>query len=87
MGNVDLTVDVDVPHMDYQLPGFTIEDPAPPPPLYKPPTPPPEGFTRTVAEDDIVVCPNCDHELGTGEGVKQQIWVAKQCGHVRFANA
>jgi hypothetical protein len=45
--------------------------------------PPAEGFTRIAKEDEIVVCPNCDHELGTGDDpVKRQIWVAKPCGHV-----
>ncbi len=50
---------------------------------YKPPSPAPEGFSRTLGEDDVAICPNCDWELGTGEGKKQEIWVAKQCGHVR----
>lgn len=77
--NIDLTID-----LDYQAPGFTISDPtsATPPDSYKPPSPPPAGFTRTVGEDDVVVCPNCDRELGIGEGPRQQIWVAKSCGHV-----
>jgi hypothetical protein len=52
---------------------------------YKPPSPAPEGFSRTLGEDDVAVCPNCDWELGTGEGKKQEIWVAKQCGHVRIS--
>ncbi|KAH8705344.1 hypothetical protein BGW36DRAFT_367397 [Talaromyces proteolyticus] len=78
--NIDLTVD-----LDYQAPGFHIHEPTPPtpPPSYKPPSPVPEGFTRTVTDDDVVICPNCDHELGTGEGLEQQVWVAKPCGHVR----
>jgi hypothetical protein len=78
--NVDLTID-----LDYQAPGFNInEQPArtPPAPAYQPPSPPAEGFTRTVGESDVVVCPNCDRELGTGDGLRQQIWVAKPCGHV-----
>ncbi|KAL4887297.1 hypothetical protein BJY04DRAFT_899 [Aspergillus karnatakaensis] len=49
---------------------------------YRPPSPAPEGFTRSVTEDDVATCPNCDEELGTGDETKQQIWVAKQCGHV-----
>jgi hypothetical protein len=78
--NIDLTID-----LDYQAPGFTIhEQPPTPTPSYKPPSPPPEGFTRTVGEDDVVVCPNCDRELGIGDGPRQQIWVAKQCGHVCY---
>jgi hypothetical protein len=56
MDNVDLTVDVDVPDLDYQVPRFTIEDPTPPQ-SYKPSTPPPEGFTRTVAEDNVLSAP------------------------------
>jgi hypothetical protein len=52
---------------------------------YKPPSPAPEGFSRTLGEDDVAVCPNCDWELGTGEGKKQEIWLAKQCGHVRIS--
>ncbi|KAL1987336.1 hypothetical protein VTN96DRAFT_4052 [Rasamsonia emersonii] len=82
---VDLTIDVDmdVPFgMDYQVPGFAMGNRSRPPQSYKPPSPPPEGFTRTAHEDDVVVCPNCDHELGTGDEIKQQIWVAKPCGHV-----
>ncbi|OKL58117.1 hypothetical protein UA08_06586 [Talaromyces atroroseus] len=77
--NIDLTID-----LDYQAPGFSIhEPPAPtPPPAYEPPSPAPEGFTRTVSDADVVVCPNCDRELGTGDGLRQQIWVAKPCGHV-----
>ncbi|CRG84437.1 hypothetical protein PISL3812_01723 [Talaromyces islandicus] len=76
---IDLTID-----LDYQAPAFTMNEPTPPipPPSYKAPSPAPEGFTRTVTDDDVVVCPNCDHELGTGEGLAQQIWVAKPCGHV-----
>jgi hypothetical protein len=83
---IDLTIDMDmdVPFgMDYRFSRFTVENPTQAPPAYKPPSPPPEGFTRTVQEDEIVVCPNCDHELGTGDDIKQQIWVAKPCGHVR----
>lgn len=53
---------------------------------YKPPSPAPEGFSRTLGEDDVSICPNCDWELGTGEGKKQEIWVAKQCGHVRISS-
>ncbi|KAL3474134.1 hypothetical protein BJX99DRAFT_232236 [Aspergillus californicus] len=49
---------------------------------YKPLSPAPEGFSRKVEEDDLATCPNCDHELGTGDDLKQQLWVAKQCGHV-----
>ncbi|KAJ5800098.1 uncharacterized protein N7518_002166 [Penicillium psychrosexuale] len=49
---------------------------------YKGLSPAPEGFTRLLAEDDVPICPNCQDELGTGEGLKQQIHIAKPCGHV-----
>ncbi|KAJ5690073.1 hypothetical protein N7462_004465 [Penicillium macrosclerotiorum] len=49
---------------------------------YKAPSPAPAGFTRTLGEDDIAICPNCNWELGTGDGKRQEIWVAKPCGHV-----
>ncbi|PGH03243.1 hypothetical protein AJ79_07438 [Helicocarpus griseus UAMH5409] len=70
--------------LDYRTAGFAAgERRQPEPPAYVAPPPPPPGFTRTVGEDDVVVCPNCDHELGTGEDPeKRQIWVAKPCGHV-----
>ena len=51
---------------------------------YKPPSPAPPGFTHTLGEDDVAICPNCYWELGTGDGKKQEIWVAKQCGHVCY---
>ena len=77
-------------HLDYLMPAFNLEEPAarrqPQPrlPTYDPPTPAPEGFTRTPKEDDVLVCPNCDDELGLGDDeVKRQVWVVKACGHVR----
>ncbi|KAJ5120331.1 uncharacterized protein N7515_009719 [Penicillium bovifimosum] len=54
----------------------------PPQEIYKPPTPAPEGFTRNFSEDSMPTCPNCKGELGAGEGLKRQIYVAKSCGHV-----
>lgn len=89
---VDLTVDLDnggvldMPlNLDYQTAGFALVDPpgTQAPPSYKPPTPAPEGFTRTTTDNDTLVCPSCQEELGAGENpIKQQIWVAKPCGHV-----
>ena len=80
---------IDLPaHLDYLAPAFDLDDPArrhPQPrlPIYHPPTPPQEGFTRTPKEDDVLVCPNCDDELGLGDDeVKRQVWVVKACGHV-----
>lgn len=55
----------------------------PPPPTYDPPSPPRAGYTRDPKEDDILLCPNCDQELGVGEDeIKKQVWVIKKCGHV-----
>ncbi len=82
---------IEVPaHLNYMSPAFDLREPArrqPPPPrmpTYDPPTPAQEGFTRTPNEDDVLVCPNCDDELGLGDDeVKRQVWVVKACGHVR----
>lgn len=79
-GGIDLTINVDV---DYQPPGLASPR-RPPADTYKPPSPPPEGFTRSAGEDEVVVCPNCNEELGTGDETKQQIWAVKNCGHVRI---
>ena len=75
-------------HLDYLASAFDLDEPArrqPQPrlPTYNPPAPAQEGFTRTPKEDDVLVCPNCDDELGLGEDdVKRQVWVVKACGHV-----
>ncbi|PGH27670.1 hypothetical protein AJ80_00685 [Polytolypa hystricis UAMH7299] len=85
---IDLTIDLDNDNMvpvqlDYTTTGFGSDvRRRPASPAYEPPPAAPEGFTRTVKEDEMVVCPNCDHELGTGEDIRSQIWVAKPCGHV-----
>lgn len=78
----DFFMDPGLPLLDYEV---ALLDQGPRPPArssYKPPSPAPEGFTRNAKEDDVLVCPNCGDELGSGEGVKQQIWVVRQCGHV-----
>lgn len=83
---IDLTIDLDndVPVFDYSATGFNPPRAARTAPPYVPPPPAPAGFTRTANEDDVVVCPNCDHELGTGENnIRKQIWIARPCGHVR----
>lgn len=66
--------------MDYEIAGFAL---ATPPPTYKAPSPAQEGFTRSAKEEDTLVCPNCEQELGTGEDeLKCQVWVVRACGHV-----
>lgn len=75
-------------HLDYIAPAFNLDNPArrqpqPRVPTYDPPAPAEEGFTRTPNENDMLVCPNCDDELGLGvDEVKRQVWVVKACGHV-----
>ncbi|KAI9375249.1 hypothetical protein BJX61DRAFT_182280 [Aspergillus egyptiacus] len=84
-GAVDLTINLDVEDPYVEFLGTTAGGGARtgrPRDSYKPPSPAPEGFARTITEDDIATCPNCDEELGVGDDIKQQIWVAKQCGHV-----
>ncbi|KAL2826515.1 hypothetical protein BDW59DRAFT_65899 [Aspergillus cavernicola] len=78
---MDLAINLDMedPFMEYPTMGIERGRPRS---SYKRPSPAPDGFTRSVAEEDIATCPNCDEELGTGDELRQQIWVAKQCGHV-----
>lgn len=70
--------------IEYPISTATV-DRRPPVDTYKAPSPAPEGFTRNAKEDEVVVCPNCDQELGTGDETKSQIWVVKKCGHVRLS--
>lgn len=77
--------------LDFITQGFHMGD-APvsrqaqaPPPTYDAPPSPHAGFTRSPKEDDVLVCPNCEDELGLGEDdVKRQVWAVKACGHVRL---
>ena len=49
---------------------------------YEAPRPANMGFTRTPKQDDTIVCPSCDVELGVSEdAIQKQIWVIRQCGH------
>ncbi|KAL1302940.1 hypothetical protein AAFC00_003259 [Neodothiora populina] len=72
--------------MDYETIGFGVVDEPPeraPTPKYSPPPEPAPGFTRSPEEDDVLVCPNCEDELGLGKtDQKKQVWVVKACGHV-----
>ncbi|RPA98123.1 hypothetical protein L873DRAFT_1688776 [Choiromyces venosus 120613-1] len=49
---------------------------------YKAPPPAREGFTRSPNEDDILVCPECQTELGaeSADEAQEQVWASK-CGH------
>lgn len=73
-------------HLDFMRPGFDMGNgPHPPPrtPTYDAPSPPQAGYTRSPKEEDVLVCPNCEEELGGGENdLKKQVWVARKCGHV-----
>jgi len=77
--------------LDFFAPAFNYENPSRPQqqqprlPTYDPPSPAKPGFTRSPNEDDTLVCPHCDDELGFGDSdVKRQVWVVKACGHVCF---
>ena len=69
---------------DYEQPSRPQQQQQPRLPTYDPPLPVQRGFTRSPNEDDVLVCPQCDDELGVGDNeVKKQVWVVKACGHVR----
>lgn len=77
------------PDFNFGLQGFNLEHPSrpvhPPPrlPTYDAPPPARAGFTRDLKEDDVLICPNCDDELGVGHNdMKRQVWIIKSCGHV-----
>ncbi|KAI4189892.1 MAG: hypothetical protein L6R41_001151 [Letrouitia leprolyta] len=79
--------------LDFVTQGFRMGEDSgprqaqPPLPTYDAPSPPRSGFTRSPKEEDILVCPNCEDELGLGkDDVKRQVWVIKACGHVRKSN-
>lgn len=79
----------EAPELNFDLQGFNLEQPSRPVdqpprlPIYDAPPPPRAGFTRELKEDDLLICANCDDELGAGEeDVKRQVWIVKACGHV-----
>lgn len=55
---------------------------------YKAPPPAREGYTRTPKGDDILVCSNCDVELGveSPNPSNEEVWASK-CGHVRLLSS
>ena len=79
--------------LDFQSVGFDLDFPQRQPPTepnlptYEAPPEPREGFTRSSKADDdndVMVCVNCEDELGVGEDdVKRQVWFVRSCGHVR----
>lgn len=88
----DVGLDFNLPdQLDFETQGFRMGDvaqprPQPPPPTYDAPPKARAGFTRSPREDDVLVCPNCDSELGVGrDEEKRQVWVVKKCGHVSLA--
>lgn len=78
--------------MDFQMVAFDMHmgrepatAPSVAPPKYDPPPSPGAGFTRSPAEDEVVVCPNCGDELAVGDTeAKKQVWIVKPCGHVSY---
>lgn len=90
-GNEGISVNFDtsfqIPgNLDFETPAFPVHhhaSTAPSLPVYERPPPPRSGFTRSAAEDDTIICPNCKEELGIGDSErKRQVWVVKKCGHV-----
>jgi hypothetical protein len=79
------------PALNFGAVGFDLgfedghaEAPPPAPPTYNAPAPAPEGFTRCPQEEEVLLCPNCEDELCTGDSdQKRQVWLVKGCGHVR----
>ncbi|MCJ1355936.1 MAG: hypothetical protein MMC33_005929 [Icmadophila ericetorum] len=75
-----------LPTLDFEIPAFQMGDRASMQPqgyAYEAPGPARVGYTRSPQEDQKVVCPNCDEELGVGDtDLKRQVWVVKSCGHV-----
>ena len=77
--------DFRMPNPDFETAAFQIGQEAVQPavPAYNVPPPSKEGFTRSPAEDSMLVCPNCDNELGASEDeLKRQVWAVRSCGHV-----
>lgn len=84
-----LNDDLEIVEFNYGQAAFPMGDrgsetpQATPGSAYKEPPPVPEGFAGDIEEDGVYMCPRCDEELATGDTEeKQQVWVAKQCGHV-----
>lgn len=87
----DISENFRVPDMlDFETAAFHVhrDVTAPPPlPLYDAPAPPRPGYTRSAAENDVIVCPNCNSELGIGDDDrKRSVWVIKKCGHVSLSD-
>lgn len=73
------------PNLDFEVVGFDMgqQRQRTATPTYEAPPAAPEGFTRSPAEDDVLVCPNCGDELCVGDtDLKKQVWILKACGHV-----
>ncbi|ORY19591.1 hypothetical protein BCR34DRAFT_595528 [Clohesyomyces aquaticus] len=84
--NIHIHVGFLPPNLDFDRVGFEMGmggGPPPPPPTYDAPPPAAKGFTRSPAEDDVLICPNCEDELCAGDSdEKRQVWIVKKCGHV-----
>ncbi|KAL8683790.1 MAG: hypothetical protein Q9186_000276 [Xanthomendoza sp. 1 TL-2023] len=83
--DIILPGDLDFVTQGFRMGDVTARQPQPAPPTYDAPSPARKGFTRSPKEEDMLVCPNCENELGTGkDDIKRQVWVVKACGHVRM---
>ncbi|KAI4279311.1 MAG: hypothetical protein LQ337_000342 [Flavoplaca oasis] len=82
--DIILPGDLDFVTQGFQMGDVTNRQQPPPLPTYDAPSPAMQGFTRSPKEDDVLVCPMCGNELGTGKSERnRQVWVIKACGHVR----
>ena len=76
------TVTFSQPDLNFETPAFSLNS-QPPAPTYEKPPAPRDGYVRSPGEDDVLICPNCEDELGAGkDDLQRQVWVAKSCGHV-----
>lgn len=71
-------------HLGFDFDDTEDEPVIPATPVYNSPPEAAPGYTRSPQEDDSLVCPNCGDELCSGETEqKRQVWIVKNCGHVR----
>ena len=81
--NIILPGDLDFVTQGFRMGEMTAGALQPPQPTYDAPSPPRHGYTRTPKANDVLICPNCEEELGTGQDeAKRQVWVIRACGHV-----
>ncbi|KAL8801395.1 MAG: hypothetical protein Q9182_004509 [Xanthomendoza sp. 2 TL-2023] len=72
--DIILPGDLDFVTQGFRMGDVPVRQPQPAPPTYDAPSPARQGFTRSPKEEDVLVCPNCEDELGTGkDDIKRQV--------------